>query len=382
MKKFFLTALVFVIAISCTQNKASIKGIVQGTAKGDLVLKVLEVNSQKTIDTIKIEDGKIDYSLKLKDKSPNFYYLYYNNNKVASLVLLPGDNIKLITDTLGMKLSVEGSLETTLLLDIEQKTELVKTRFDSLSTVLQNAVDNKDIEKQSTLNYQLGSLYVKQKQYAIKHLYTYPNSITNISLLYQKFPNELPIFADYRDVLLFKRVYDSLIVKYPESVLVSKLMEVISYKEKSDLLTAKIQQAAETGYPNISLPDNKANIRSISDFAGKVIILSFWSVNDVNQKMLNQDYLQIYDRYHSKGLEVFQVSVDEDKTAWARAIDEQMIPWTSVCDGLGSNSPAFKTYNLTKVPALFVIDKSGTIVAKDVYGAELDKLISTLVVAQ
>jgi len=378
MKKFFLTALVSVIAIACTQNKATIQGIVEGTDKGNLVLKVLEINNQKIIDTIKIVGGKIDYSLKLKDKSPNFYYLYYNNAKVASLVLLPGDKIKLKTDTLGLRYTVEGSEETALLLDIEKRIDRVKTQYDSLEVVLQSAADNKDLKKQDTLNYELGSLYVKQKQYSIKHLYTHPNSITNISLLYQKFPNDLPIFADYRDVLLFQRVYDSLKVKYPESAFVSKLMEVISYKEKSDLLNSKILDATQTGYPNISLPDNKANIRSISDFSGKVIILSFWSVSDINQKMLNQDFLQIYDSYHQKGLEIFQVSVDEDKTAWARAVDDQMLPWTSVCDGLGAKSPAIRTYNLTKVPALFVIDKSGTIVAKDVYGAELERVISNL----
>jgi len=107
--------------------------------------------------------------------------------------------------------------------------------------------------------------------------------------------------------------------------------------------------------------------------------LSFWSVSDANQRMLNQDFLQIYDKYSNKGLEIFQVSVDTDKTAWARAVDEQMLPWISVCDGLGSGSAAVTTYNVTKIPALFVIDKSGTIVAKNVFNSELDKLLSRIV---
>src|SRR3989339_2128183 len=109
MKKFFLTAIVAITAFACSTDKATIKGIIEGTSKGDLVLKVLEINNQRVIDTIGIEDGKFDYDLKLKDKSPNFYYLYYNDRKVASLIILPGDNVKLIADTLGKKILTEGS---------------------------------------------------------------------------------------------------------------------------------------------------------------------------------------------------------------------------------------------------------------------------------
>ena len=263
MKKFFLSALVVITAFACTSNKATIQGIVEGASNGNLVLKVLELNAQKVIDTIKIVDGKINYSLKLKDKSPNFYYLYYNENKIVSLIVVPGDEIKLMTDTLGTKIIVEGSDESVLLIDLEKSTGRVNTQFDSLVKVLNNAVTTGDTAKQRALNYELGALYVKQKQNSIKHLYTHPNSITNITLLYQRFPNNLPLFADVRDVLLFQRVYDSLKVKYPSSIYVSRLRDEISYREKSDLFNSKMLDASETGFPDISLPDVKAKVRSL-----------------------------------------------------------------------------------------------------------------------
>lgn len=265
-----------------------------------------------------------------------------------------------------------------MLLEIERNAGKVCTRFDSLAAVLKNAVATGDVAKQTSINYELGALYVKQKQNSIKHLYTNPNSITNITLLYQRFPNNLPIFADVRDVLLFQRIYDSLKVKYPNSIYVSRLKDEISYREKSDMFNSKILDASETGFPDIKLPDVKSRMRSLSEFSGKVIILSFWSIADVNQRMLNQDFLQLYDKYSPKGLEIYQVSVDTDKTAWARAIDEQMLPWISVCDGMGAGSGAVTTYNVSKVPALFVIDKSGTIVAKNIYNSELERVISNL----
>ncbi len=183
MKKFFLTAIVAVAAFACSTDKASIKGIIEGTSKGDLVLKVLDINNQRVIDSIEIEDGKFDYNLKLKDKTPNFYYLYYNERKIASFILLPGDNVKLIADTLGKKILTEGSEETKLLTQIEGETQTLRIRFDSLANMLDSAITKGDEEKRTALNYELGSLYVKQKQSSIKHLYTNPNSSTNVILL-------------------------------------------------------------------------------------------------------------------------------------------------------------------------------------------------------
>lgn len=378
MKKLFLITLASLAIFACTHNKATIQGIVDGTTNGKLVLKVLDINNQRVVDTIKIEEGKIDYSLKLKDKSPNFYYLYYKDNKVASMILSLGDNVKLSLDTLGVKSYVEGSEESSLLADIEKRMAIVAYRYDSLMNIHNSAVTSGNKAKQDSVNYELGALYVKQKQYSIKHLYTHPNAIANISLLFQKFPNNFPIFGDVSDVLLLKRAYDSLKVKYPSSVYVSRLSDEIDYRNKSEAFSSKIQDATQAGFPDISLPDYRAKVRSLSEFSGKVIVLSFWSSQDVNQKMLNREFLQIYDKYESKGLEIYQVCVDTDKTEWARAIDDQMLPWISVCDGQGSNSKAVKTYNITKVPSNFIIDKSGTIVAKDVYGQELEKLIARL----
>ncbi|MPN46095.1 hypothetical protein SDC9_193675 [bioreactor metagenome] len=94
--------------------------------------------------------------------------------------------------------------------------------------------------------------------------------------------------------------------------------------------------------------------------------------------MLNQDLLQLYQKYSGRGLEIYQVSVDVDKTLWARAVEDQKLPWVSVCDGLGSGSSGVISYNISKVPAIFVIAKDGNIVARDVFGARLESVVSGL----
>jgi len=292
---------------------------------------------------------------------------------------LPGDNIYITTDTLGANQNIEGSQESILFLEMEKNLSLATAKFDSLSALRAQAVLAGNKELVDTLGYELGSLYVKNKQAAIKHLYSNPGSITNIPLLYYKFPGNLPLFGDVRDVLLFQRVYDSLQPVYPQSSYLNALLDEISVRGKSDMFNSKLLDASEVGFPDISLPDTKANVRTLSDLSGKVVILLFWSVTDVNQKIFNRDLLALYDKYSTRGLEIYQISVDTDKTAWANTVAEQQLPWINVCDGLGSSSPAVTTYNVQKAPTLFVIDKSGTIAAKDVYDSKLESLISSLV---
>jgi peroxiredoxin len=381
MRKLFVALLLSLTAISCVKRGpvAVIEGEVSGMQSGKLVLKMLDVNTQKSIDTITVKTGgTFSYKVKKSDDSPEFYYLYHNDSRIASMILMPGDKVKISTDTLGVSTKIEGSPETALLSSLERELGRSQHRFDSLYTLMTDAQKSGDLKRAEQLNLELGSLYVKQKQSAIKYIYTNPRSITGIMLLYHRFAPDVPLFADVRDVLIFRKVYDTLQTIYPKSVYLSRLLDEIGFREQTEAFNSKILDASERGYPDISLPDTQAKIRSLSDLSGKVIILSFWSTTDANQRMMNQDLLDLYSRYNSRGLEIYQVSVDTDKTAWARAVAEQKLPWISVCDGMGAASVAVTTYNIQKVPTIYVIDKSGTIAAKDIYDAALEKKVASL----
>jgi peroxiredoxin len=378
MRKHISILIAVLIAVSCSSDRSSIKGSIEGLEKGKIILKHLAYNSQEVVDTLIAEDGKVSYKFKTRSNSPEFYYLYYKDNKIASFVVMPGESIKFSTDTLGKKIICEGSEETLLMQEIEKDADMVAMRYDSLVNAKQMSDISGDTATSRSIGYQLGSLYVKQKQRAIKHLYTNPYSITNIPLLYQKFPNELPLFADARDILLFRRVCDSLIVKYPTSPYVTNLKDEVEKQERYMALNDRIEGANVAGHPDITMPDVNAKERSLSDLAGKVIVLSFWSSQDVNQKMLNQDLLQLYQKYSGRGLEIYQVSVDTDKTLWARTVADQNLPWISVCDGMGSSSIGVISYNVSKVPSIFVIAKDGNVVARDLFGSKLESVVSGL----
>ena len=72
--------------------------------------------------------------------------------------------------------------------------------------------------------------------------------------------------------------------------------------------------------------------------------------------MFNLDVLKkVYGSYRDRGLEIYQVAIAVDKPSWERVVSAQGLEWTNVCDGLGWNSPAVRMYNVTRLPAYFLI---------------------------
>ena len=96
--------------------------------------------------------------------------------------------------------------------------------------------------------------------------------------------------------------------------------------------------------------------------------------------VMNAELKDIYAKYAGSPteFEVYQVAIDSSKPLWITAVQEQQLPWVSVSDLKGRLSPVVGLYNVQKLPANFLIDREGTIVAKDIYGKSLDDKLAEL----
>ena len=115
---------------------------------------------------------------------------------------------------------------------------------------------------------------------------------------------------------------------------------------------------------DIEMPDVNGVKKKLSEVDAKVVVLHFWAPSQPVQKMYNIEVLKpLYEKYSDKGLEIYQVAIDTDKAGWARIVKEQNLDWINVCDGLGEASPAVVSYNLSVLPATFIL--SGGTLQKD-----------------
>lgn len=365
MRKLAVLGLAALMAVGCSKNNgAQISAQIEGAGNAEVVLYQLAVNQVKTVDTIKTgADGKFSYTVAMPEAAPDFYYLTYKGNKLASLVLKAGDKVSVKVDTLGAGLAIEGSEESLLLGQYEKGLATVSAQMAQMSEQMNAAIEKKDLAAAEELKIKMGKSYVNYRRGLIKTIMENPYSFANINALYQQVGQQLPVFSSENDYLLVERVHDSLATLYPSSVYLKSLKEQISGAKNAIALAEKIYEAETKSFPNLSLPDINAKNVELSSLEGKPFILMFWTISEPSQKMFNNDLKELYRKYRNSGLEIYQVSLDEDKTAWASAVKDQQLPWISVCDGKGPASPAVVAYNLLTVPTMFVFNAKGDLVA-------------------
>jgi len=377
MKKVLFFLAVLFLAVSCGKHSANISATISGAGDKEVVLQRLDINNVVPVDTVKTnKNGFISCKIRFADNAPQFYYLSYNNRRIASMIVMPQDNITIVADTIG-NYSINGSEESVLLKRLDSSLVAAQTKYNQLAIKVEEANLAKDEETAKALRQDMGRLYVKYKQSIIKQILGNPYSFSNIPALYQNFLTNLPLFAEFTDGLIFKRVYDSLVTKYPHSAYVMHLKKEADAFDRNVEMEQKLLEAGVSSFPNITLPDINSKPRELKELEGRPFILYFWGAADVNQKLFNNQLKDIYAAYNPKGLEIYQVSVDTDKAMWATAVKEQQLPWINVCDGASGSSKAIITYNITTVPSLFIFDKEGNMVARDIFNdAQLKSILN------
>lgn len=348
-----------VFAAACT-NGAKIEGDLDGVTTSDVIVKLLNINRYEILDTIKTDvTGHFTYRVEVAKGQPEFVYLFHKDTRIASLLLEAGDKVHVQADTLG-NFSVTGSEESLKLAQVEKEYTAAYARLESLA----NAISVAKGKELDALRTALGQEYVSYYRYCVNYVLSNSHSLTAVPVLYQNFGVELPVFGQSTDALHFRSVADSLEMVYPESKYVKALRKEADQRVSYLEVAARLSTATEIGFPEIELPDVQGKKVKLSDVESnaKVTMLFFWTASDASQKMFNLDVLKlIYDDFHKRGFEIYQVAMDPDKALWAKVVKEQALPWVNVCDGLGSASPYVLHYNLAALPATYLI-KDGVLV--------------------
>jgi len=359
------------IAFASCSRGAKVEGVLSGAANDSVVVRLLDANTYKTLDTVKTDaSGVFSFTVPVEKGQPEFVYLFHGDDRVAALLLQEGDRLKVDADLLG-RYSVTGSEEAEKLVEVERAEAECENKMQSMGAALADQDPSspeaeavrRDIAKQYISYYRDRVLYVMKNS----------KSLTVIPVLYQTVGN-MPLFGQYTDAIHFRNAYDSLMTVYPESRYVKALGEEAERRQAQMGLLSKAQDAPVLGFPDVRLPGIDGKEVALSSVESKVVLVYFWSTQNAAQSMFNLDILKpLYEQYHPKGLEIYAVSLDTDKAAWATVVKNQKLEWVNVCDGKGWASPSVMTYNVTTIPFAFII-KDGDIVANT--GIKDDKSLS------
>ena len=130
--------------------------------------------------------------------------------------------------------------------------------------------------------------------------------------------------------------------------------------------------------PEISLLNTKGLAVNLSSFNGKVVLIDFWASWCRPCREANPLVVKLYEKYKSQGFEVYGVSIDSKKSSWINAIKQDKIKYSQVIDLGGWNSKVAAQYGVEAIPASFLLNKKGIVVAIDLEGKNLEAAIIEL----
>jgi len=138
--------------------------------------------------------------------------------------------------------------------------------------------------------------------------------------------------------------------------------------------------SAEIGKPAPSFsaqsPDGKTV--SLKQAMGKVTVVDFWASWCKPCRGENPNVVAMYNELHSKGLNIIGVSLDKDASKWKEAIATDKLTWNHVSNLKFWDEPIAKQYGVTSIPATFILDSKGNIVARDLRGPALKAKVEEL----
>ncbi|MBP3202754.1 MAG: AhpC/TSA family protein [Bacteroidales bacterium] len=343
--KLFVAALAVLAALwSCGKN-TRIEGTLHEGAGREVIVKLLDINRFQVLDTIKTDArGAFSYGLNLEKAKPEFIYLYYGDRQIASLLLEKGDKVKVETDTLGVY-TVEGSEESAKLQGVERDYNAFIREMTQI------------LAREGNQDAALSRCYVNYYRNRLSYVMGNTKSLTVVPVLFQRVNPSFAVFDQATDGLLMRNICDSLKTVYPESRYVKALDKEAQRRIGLLEVNNRLKTAGEIGYIDINLPGIDGKPVALSQVESKVTMLYFWA-STAQQKMFNLDALiPIYEEFHDKGFEVYAVSLDADKSAWAAAVKNQKLPWVNVCDTRGVQSPYISSYGIGSLPmAWFIVD--------------------------
>jgi len=207
----------------------------------------------------------------------------------------------------------------------------------------------------------------KQLENLKQLIYAHPDAYASMYFL-QGYGSELDL-PDYESL------YHSMSPKYKNTPAGKFIASDIKEKKMTD-----IGHVA----PDFAAPDTAGHMIQLSSFRGKYVLLDFWASWCVPCRAENPNVVKAFNKFKDKGFTVLSVSLDQPgkKEAWLKAIHHDGLTWTHISDLKFWDSKAVALYGIKGIPANFLLDKEGKIIAKDLTGNDLDDKLAELLEKQ
>lgn len=367
------TALIVFSCNKAGENEYIITGTIKGVDGKKVYLEVQDdmTGAFKTLDTVVVEGGKFTMKGSAKEADINLIQIESVEGKIP-FILENGDiEMDINKDSLSA-VKVTGTYNNDELTAYRElgsaiQKKMMKFQKDNMAKMNQ-AQQKKDT---ATINALSKEYFKFQKDFAAQseeYVKTHPKAFISL-LLIESFFQQM---VEPAKITTYFNGLDKELKANKHGKKIKSQLDVINKP------AAPAGVAVGNVAPDFSAPDPSGKMVSLKQCMGKVTLIDFWASWCNPCRAENPNNVALYNEFHAKGLNIIGVSLDKDGAKWKEAIAKDKLAWPQISNLKYWDEPIRVTYGVESIPATFLLDANGTVVAKDLTGAALKAKVAEL----
>ncbi|MBR3390321.1 DUF4369 domain-containing protein [Prevotella sp. Rep29] len=366
LSKAAYALLVVTAMTACSEKKFHVTGKIAQAKDSVLYFENMSLDGPQIVDSVKLDgDGGFSFDGVAPD-APEFYRLRIAGQIInVAIDSTETVNVNAAYPSMATQYTIEGSENNLKIKELTLRQMALQAQAQAVVNNPQlgiNAVEDSIFKMIDTYKDDIKKNFIyKEPMKSYAYFALFQGIVVGNSYLMVFDPRQNP-----DDVKAFAAIATSWDTYYPGSLRGENLHNIALQNMKDQRIVQNQEQSIEIDADKVSmanlidiaLTDNKGNIRRLTDLAGKVVLLDFHLFSGKGSTQRIMMLRELYNKYHDRGLEIYQVSLDEDEHFWKT--QTAALPWICVRDN-GTRTQAYLA-TVKSIPCDFIINRENTVI--------------------